>query len=711
MSQNFIDQVRSIVMSNITDETFGVGDLASQLDLSKSQTLRKIKAATGNSVNQYIRELKLQESAKLIKETDFTSAEISYKVGFGSPSYFNKTFRKQYGITPGEYKAQNKSLGELENKAAPPKKIFYGIIIFLLLVVGYLLITYSSSSEIPIKNSIAVLPFKTMGTSNDSLSLAQGMTYVLMDNLSKVKNLTVKSKNSSEIYKDSIISSIKIGESLGANYLVEGSVLHYGDSIRIIATLVDTEKDQQIWSKIYSREIKDVWTIQMEISKQIVLELEITVSPKEEKALDTAITNNIEAYNFYIKGIALADERSYTGLINSIASFKQSIILDSEFGHAYAEIANSYSQLNIWGGKNDSIKRDNLINIEKYLALAEDINPNIARVYSVRGNLYLQEMQYQKAEVALKRALEINPNDEVVQLHIGVFYLYKNIPEVDKYLYHVNKALEIDPISTHLKRSRVWALIENGKVEEAEKAMEEYKSVFSEANIYHHNSQIIAYKNKDWNVAYSFLKDAFNEDPENIEIVYNIVPICYSLNKNEEYLYFTKLAYKFSRKAPFATYNYANSLLKNNKIEELEAFLNREDVKNVLAENTSLKDFIYFDYYFYQGNYEKALTLINNVKYVRNKSNSLFNPLYKSMVYAKQGEIDSIYKIMKTYPYTNLERARIFAVMQERDSMYHYLNGKANLREIMQFSGYMDFDPYREEPRFKAFLKKYYLTK
>ena len=155
------------------------------------------------------------------------------------------------------------------------------------------------------------------------------------------------------------------------------------------------------------------------------------------------------------------------------------------------------------------------------MTLAENINPYIARVYSVRGNLYLQEMQYKKAEVALKRALEINPNDEITQLHIGVFYLFKNIPEVDKYLYHVNKALEIDPVSTHLKRSRVWALIENGRVDEAEKAMEEYKSVFSEGNILHHNSQIIAYKNKDWNAAYTFLKDAHNEDPENKEIVFN----------------------------------------------------------------------------------------------------------------------------------------------------------------------------------------------
>ncbi len=719
MSENFLDQVNDIVMSNIDDENFGVRDLSSSLDLSASQTLRKVKSVTGISVNQYIRKVRLKVAAKLIKETDFTAAEISYKVGFGSPSYFNKTFRKQYGITPGEYKAQNKSLSDLEKRIDEFKnknfffknRVLISISGFLLLAAAYLLISNLPSSEIKERtNSIAVLPFKTLGKT-DSLSFAEGMTYLLLDNLSKVKNLTVKSKNSSEIFRDSIITSSKIGEILGANFIVEGSVQQNKDSIRVIVTLIDTENDQQIWSKTYKRDLKDIWTLQMELSKLIVLQLDITISPQDEKKLENSITNNMEAYNFYIKGKAMADERSYSFLKNSIESFKQAIMLDSEFGHAYAEIASSYSQLNVHAGRNDSIRKDNLINIEKYLTLAEDINPNIARIYSVRGMLHLEEMQYQKAEVTLKRALEINPNDEIVQLHIGVFYLFKNIPEVDKYLYHVNKALEIDPVSTHLKRSRVWALIENGKVDEAEKAMEEYKSAFSEGDIYNHNSQIIAYKNKDWNAAYTYLKDAFNEDPENKVIVYNIVPICYSLNKNEEYLYFTKLAYKFARKGPIATYNYSNSLLKNNKIEELEAFLNREDVKNVLDKNTSLKDFIYFDYYFYLGDYEKVLTLINNVKYVRNKSNSLFNPLYKSLVYAKQGEIDSIYKIMKTYPYSSLERARIFAVMQERDSMYHYLNGKSNLREIMQFNGYMDFDPYRNEPKFKAFLKKYYLPK
>ncbi len=106
MDKSFIDNLHNIVLNHIADENFGASNLASLLGLSTSQTLRNVKAATGKSVNQYISEVKLTEAAKLIKETDFTSAEIAYKVGFSSPSYFNKTFRKRYGITPGGYKAQ-----------------------------------------------------------------------------------------------------------------------------------------------------------------------------------------------------------------------------------------------------------------------------------------------------------------------------------------------------------------------------------------------------------------------------------------------------------------------------------------------------------------------------------------------------------------------------------------------------------------------------
>ena len=94
MNQKFIDQLHSIVLTNISDENFGVRKLSELLGLSPSQTLRKTKAASGKSVNQYIRELRLEKGAELLRETDESIAEVSYQVGFSSASYFNKSFRE-----------------------------------------------------------------------------------------------------------------------------------------------------------------------------------------------------------------------------------------------------------------------------------------------------------------------------------------------------------------------------------------------------------------------------------------------------------------------------------------------------------------------------------------------------------------------------------------------------------------------------------------
>ena len=147
MGKDFIDKVHDIVINNITNENFGVVKLASLIGLSTSQTLKKVRAITGKSVNQYIRELRLSKAASLIKETDLTISEIAYKVGFSSQSYFNKVFRKRYGTTPSEYKTQKEEDPENKIDNVPKqkqskflKKIVFSILLIAMLIIGYLVI-------------------------------------------------------------------------------------------------------------------------------------------------------------------------------------------------------------------------------------------------------------------------------------------------------------------------------------------------------------------------------------------------------------------------------------------------------------------------------------------------------------------------------------------------------------------------------------------
>ncbi len=106
MSEVFINKVKQIILKNIQDEKFGVQNLASEMSVSRSQILRKVKASTNKSVNYLIREIRLNEALKLLREDYFTASEIAFKVGFNSPSYFSKCFHDYYGFPPGDVKTK-----------------------------------------------------------------------------------------------------------------------------------------------------------------------------------------------------------------------------------------------------------------------------------------------------------------------------------------------------------------------------------------------------------------------------------------------------------------------------------------------------------------------------------------------------------------------------------------------------------------------------
>ena len=99
---SFIRQATALIEENLSDETFGVSELAEAMSMSRSNLLRKIKKQTGGSASQFIRQVRLQKGMEMLRESSMTVSEISYAVGFGSTSYFIKCFREHYGYPPGE---------------------------------------------------------------------------------------------------------------------------------------------------------------------------------------------------------------------------------------------------------------------------------------------------------------------------------------------------------------------------------------------------------------------------------------------------------------------------------------------------------------------------------------------------------------------------------------------------------------------------------
>ena len=175
---DFIERAEAIVLDRISDESFGVSELAEAMHMSRSNLLRKIKKRTQLSASQFIREIRLGKSMELLRQGSLSVSEISYEVGFNSPSYFIKCFREHYGYPPGEASKRNFS----ETGAAPGfvrrhrwKWAALAITLIVLTVAGYFFKARPAPARGDLEKSIAVLPFKNDIPDSTNLHFINGL--------------------------------------------------------------------------------------------------------------------------------------------------------------------------------------------------------------------------------------------------------------------------------------------------------------------------------------------------------------------------------------------------------------------------------------------------------------------------------------------------------------------------------------------------------
>ena len=712
MSNSFIDEVRSIVISNLPDENFGVRELASLLNLSSSQTLRKVKAATGKSVNQYIRELRLEKAAELLKKTDFTAAEIAFQVGFNSASYFNKTFSKYFGITPGEYKTHSISLSELaaqkqeeqSRNLSITKKLIYILSILIIAVIGYFFINNFTSKKNETLNSIAVLPFKDFSP-EDNQWFSDGVSDNILHSLAQMKDVSVTSFTSSSTYRDSDKQIPVIANELGVSYILEGSVTLLDNKIKIIAQLIDSN-DQHVWSKEYNENFEDLMSIQNNVAQEVMNQLQITLSPQEEVTLTKYPTENMEAYSLFLKGRLIHDSRRKSDLWNNIKLNKQAIELDKNFAEAYAEIALSYWKL----GKVDL---DAFMAIEgadlahKYADSALSINPNTYRALAVKAELY-EHVDWDKANTYYKKALDINPNDALTHIQYAVYFQTRPNPDIKKYLEHLTISQQINPISWLQAFAYTRALIFNNKIKEAEEFLEKNRFQLNPHIIRQSEYKIIAFKNKDWTQVIPFLKDKLNKDPDNSFFYSELAFTSYAiLNDDSAAVAYMEKAYQMDSLSFRNVLPYFNMLVEDKKYDEAYKLMTSENYNSVLNKKFKLKNLWY--YHYLKGDSENTLEV---------SKDSMFTNDYflQVLTYAQLGDRKKVDSINKKHPHGThnqnvwrTNRAILHAVLKDKDSMYYYLEQSQFDDYVLIANGRREFDPYRNEARYKEFLRTNYL--
>ncbi len=346
IENEFIIRLTEIINDNISNEQFGVSELADKVGMSRSNLLRKVKKITNLSVSQFIREVRLKRAMELCIDSSLTSSEISYKVGFSSPSYFIKCFKDYYGYPPGE--AEKNQIHEIPILKDDSKNkrniaiIVAGIIVALVTIALFIFFQTGTPKTDNTKKSIAVLPFINDSNDSSNIHIINGLMESILNKLQKIENLKVVSRTSVEKYRNSPKLIPEIAKELNVSYILEGSGQKVDDQILLNIQLIEAKDDNHLWAQQYRRKSKDIFDLQMEIAKSIADEIQVIITPEEEERINKVPTHNLVAYDYFLKGLDLLYKGNHEDLEQSIIFFKKAIEHDKEFARAYADVAIAY---------------------------------------------------------------------------------------------------------------------------------------------------------------------------------------------------------------------------------------------------------------------------------------------------------------------------------------------------------------------------------
>lgn len=286
MFKKFLDKVKSIILNHLNDEDFNVGKLADYLRLSRSQTFRKIKASTGLTANEYIREIRLKEAAELLKDESLTISEISYRVGFNNPSYFSKCFHEKYNFSPVEYRekilARNtEEIPKTNHLKARDVLVIIWLIFTFFLLLWWVQVKYNQTRPVQYA-TIAVLTLCDYSKNEGNDYLATVLTNSIKSELHKISGLVVTKADLTIQNSDTLKSYQQLAKDLEVDLILEGTIYNVGEDLHLIFQLIDpVPNEQHIWNKVYYEPNGDFLKLSAILSSDIAHEIEKNVLNKE----------------------------------------------------------------------------------------------------------------------------------------------------------------------------------------------------------------------------------------------------------------------------------------------------------------------------------------------------------------------------------------------------------------------------------------------
>ena len=296
--------------------------------------------------------------------------------------------------------------------------------------------------------AIAVLPFANLSGDPDNEYFSDGITDDIIVALTPVKGLRVAARTSSFAYKGRNEDLATIGRTLGVTSVLQGSVRRAGNRIRVTVQLMNAQDGFQLWSQRFDRDLDDIFAIQDEIARGIVEQLQVTLGLKQGAVpLVARPTDDLEAYQLYLRGREAAFLRSPAALRRAIEYFKQALARDANYARAYAGLAEAYIGLGIY---QYIPTRDAARDAAEALDEAERLEPELAILHVLRGQLKLYlRPDWHEARPHLDHALAIDPNEPVAHAYVALLDAMLGRLEMAKVA--SARAIAADPLSVFVR--------------------------------------------------------------------------------------------------------------------------------------------------------------------------------------------------------------------------------------------------------------------
>jgi serine/threonine protein kinase/Flp pilus assembly protein TadD len=307
--------------------------------------------------------------------------------------------------------------------------------------------------------SIAVLPFTSESGNADIEYLSDGMTETLIKSLSNLSNLNVKPRSSVFRYKGKDTDLRTIAGELEVQAILNGHVVERGDGLMLSLELIDVQRNSVIWTEQYNRNTSELVSLQSDIARDVLSELETKLSKTDLQKATKSYTNNNEAYQLYLKGRFYWNQRTGENLKKAIEEFGAAVKLDPNYALAYVGLADSYSLLEQYTG---ALPSETLPQAKAYAELAVQIDEQLAEAHTSLGFVFYSLWKWDEAEKEFKRAIELNPKYPTAR-HWYYIYL-REVGRYDEALAEIKRAQELDPMSLVINVSLTRAYLLTGDV-------------------------------------------------------------------------------------------------------------------------------------------------------------------------------------------------------------------------------------------------------